>query len=69
MKSMTGYGSGSFKNECYSVEIEIKSYNNRYLEINHNIHPMLSSYENYVDNEIKKIASRGHLDLFIRFKA
>ena len=37
MKSMTGYGSGSFKNECYSVEIEIKSYNNRYLEINHNI--------------------------------
>lgn len=68
MKSMTGYGFGQYKCDDYALEIELKSYNNRYLEIFHNINPLLSSYENYVDEEIKKIAKRGHVDFSMRLK-
>lgn len=68
MKSMTGYGYGQYKGDDYSVEVEIKSYNNRYLDISHNINPFLSSFEGYIDNEIKKVANRGHLDVSVRLK-
>ena len=69
MKSMTGYGYGIYKNEAYILEIEIKSYNNRYLDISHNINYLLSSYESYVDEKIRAICSRGHLDVSIRLKS
>ena len=55
MKSMTGYGYGIYKSEAYILEIEIKSYNNRYLDISHNINYLLSSYESYVDEKIRAI--------------
>ena len=69
MKSMTGYGYGIYKSETYILEIEIKSYNNRYLDISHNINYLLSSYESYVDEKIRAICSRGHLDVSIRLKS
>ena len=56
MKSMTGYGYGIYKSEAYILEIEIKSYNNRYLDISHNINYLLSSYESYVDEKIDQPA-------------
>lgn len=68
MKSMTGYGHSIYKSSDYILEVEIKSYNNRYLDISHNINPLLSSYETYVDGEIKKIVSRGHLDVSLKLK-
>ena len=68
MKSMTGYGHSIYKSNDYILEIEIKSYNNRYLDISHNINPLLSSYETYVDEEIKKTVSRGHLDVSLKLK-
>ena len=68
MKSMTGYGHSIYKSSDYILEVEIKSYNNRYLDISHTINPLLSSYETYVDGEIKKIVSRGHLDVSLKLK-
>ncbi|MBQ0072073.1 MAG: YicC family protein [Spirochaetales bacterium] len=68
MKSMTGYGHSIYRCPEYTMELEIKSYNNRYLEISHAINPLLSSYENYIDERIKKICARGHLDLSLRLK-
>ena len=68
MKSMTGYGHSIYKSSDYILEVEIKSYNNRYLDISHTINPLLSSYETYVDDEIKKIVSRGHLDVSLKLK-
>ena len=68
MKSMTGYGHSIYKSSDYTLEVEIKSYNNRYLDISHNINPLLSSYETYVDDEIRKITSRGHLDVSLKLK-
>ena len=68
MKSMTGYGHSIYKSSDYILEVEIKSYNNRYLDISDTINPLLSSYETYVDEEIKKTVSRGHLDVSLKLK-
>ena len=68
MKSMTGYGHSIYKSSDYILEVEIKSYNNRYLDISHTINQLLSSYETYVDDEIKKTVSRGHLDVSLKLK-
>ena len=68
MRSMTGYGYGVFKCDDYVLEVEMKSYNSRYLEIQHNISYALSPYESYIDSEIKKVARRGHIDLSVRLK-
>ena len=68
MRSMTGYGHSVYRDENYTLELEIKSYNNRYLDISHSINPLLSSFENYIDERIKKVAKRGHLDVSLRLK-
>ena len=68
MKSMTGYGHSIYKSSDYILEVELKSYNNRYLDISHTINPLLSSYETYVDDEIKKTVSRGHLDVSLKLR-
>lgn len=68
MRSMTGYGYGIYKDENYVLEVEMKSYNSRYLEIQHNISYTLSQHENYIDSQIKNVAKRGHIDLSVRLK-
>lgn len=68
MRSMTGYGHSVYRSEDYTLELEIKSYNNRYLDISHSINPLLSSFENYIDERIKSVAKRGHLDVSLRLK-
>lgn len=69
MRSMTGYGHGVWRSEDYIVECDIKSYNNRYLDIVKNMTAQLSSYESYVDSEVGKVARRGHVEVSLRLKA
>ena len=68
MNSMTGYGYAVEKTDEYVLEVEIKSYNNRYLDISHNIAYILSPLESAFDQAIKEKVTRGHLDLSVRFK-
>ena len=68
MKSMTGYGYSAVSREDLFLEVEIKSYNNRYLDIYHNIHSALSAFEAEIDDEIKKVASRGKIEITVRLK-
>ncbi len=68
MISMTGYGHSIYRDSKYIMELEIKSYNNRFLDISHNINPLLSAYENILDEKIKKVVRRGHLDVSLRLK-
>ncbi len=69
MKSMTGYGSAEELNEEFQISVELKSYNSRYLEINHNIPFYLASFEIEIDDQVKKVASRGHIEVNIRIKS
>ncbi|MFA5448702.1 MAG: YicC/YloC family endoribonuclease [Sphaerochaeta sp.] len=68
MKSMTGYGYSERVGEKAQISVELKSYNNRFLEINHNINYMLAPYEIEIDKAIMAVAKRGRVDVNIRLK-
>ena len=68
MKSMTGYGHASHVEDEYQLEVEIKSYNNRYLDIYVNLNPVLSPFEAYVTGRVKEVASRGKVEVAVRLK-
>lgn len=68
MKSMTAYGYAEYQTDSYILTMELKSYNNRYLEISYNAPPVLSPYEAEITETIKKYAQRGHIDLLVRIK-
>ena len=68
MKSMTGYGFSESHGEQFQLAVELKSYNNRYLDINHNIPYILAPFEIEIDKKIASVAKRGHIDVNIRVK-
>ncbi len=68
MKSMTGYGCAETLNSDMQMQVEIKSVNNRYLDIVHNMPYYLSAYEIDVDNKIKEVASRGRVEIAVRVR-
>lgn len=68
MKSMTGYGHASHVEDEYQLEVEIKSYNNRYLDIYVNLNPVLSPFEAYVMGRVKEVARRGKVEVAVRLK-
>jgi uncharacterized protein (TIGR00255 family) len=68
MQSMTGYGYAERLTNDFLMSVELKSYNNRYLEISHNIPFFLSRFEIPIDDHIKRITARGHVDVNIRVR-
>lgn len=63
--SMTGYGRGMSENEEYSLVIEIKSINNRHLDIFVRMPRLMISLEEQLKSIIKKSIYRGKLDVFV----
>ena len=68
MKSMTAYGYAEYQTEAYLLTMELKSYNNRYLDISYYAPPVLGAYEAEITELIKKYAQRGHIDLSVKIK-
>lgn len=68
MKSMTGYGWSEFQNEKLHLLTEIKSYNNKYLDLNINIPPFLNRLDTELRKLLKEKISRGRVELTIRVK-
>ncbi len=68
MKSMTAYGYAEYQSDSYLLTMELKSYNNRYLDIGYYAPPVLGAYEAEITELIKKYAQRGHIDLSIKIK-
>jgi uncharacterized protein (TIGR00255 family) len=68
MKSMTGYGCAETLNNEMQMQVEIKSVNNRYLDIVHNIPYYLSAYEADIDSKIKQVANRGRVEVSVRIR-
>lgn len=68
MKSMTGFGSSSLELEDCSIDIEIKSVNNRYLDFNFS----MPSYLNFMLEDMKSLIKtklkRGRVDVYIKIK-
>jgi len=68
MISMTGFASKEMLGDDVAITIEIKSYNNRYLDIKHNMPSLFSLFEQELDSKIKEVASRGSVEISIRYK-
>jgi len=67
MKSMTGFGRGAASGEGYSVAVELKTVNNRYLDIHLRVGQELSSLEIDIRKRISARLSRGRVDVNINF--
>lgn len=63
--SMTGYGRGSVEENGRVFTIEMKSVNNRYLDINIRLPRQINSLEDKVRKFISSKVSRGKIDVFI----
>lgn len=68
MISMTGYAYREKAEETISLSVEIKGYNNRFLEIYVNIPPWLSSMEQKIREQISNFCGRGKVEVFIRIR-
>ncbi|HYV25358.1 MAG TPA: YicC/YloC family endoribonuclease [Pyrinomonadaceae bacterium] len=68
MKSMTGFGRGSVTGDNFSVAVEIKTVNNRYLDIHLRLNQELSPLEMTIRKTISGRLSRGRVDLNINFE-
>lgn len=70
MKSMTGFGSHSFKSDELDVEINIKSVNGRFLETRLHAPREFAEFELDLKKLIKKTVLRGSVDVYVfrRFK-
>lgn len=68
IKSMTGFGAGDAETTDFKVHIEVKAVNQRFLETNYHMPYSMNMFENQLTKKIKEYASRGKLDINIRFQ-
>jgi len=68
MKSMTGFGRGAASGEDFNAAVEIKTVNNRYLDIHLRLSQELASLEMTIRKRIGARLSRGRVDLTINFE-
>jgi uncharacterized protein (TIGR00255 family) len=68
MKSMTGFGRGAAKGEDFKVAVEIKTVNNRYLDIHARLSQELAPLEMNIRKRVGARLSRGRVDLNISFE-
>lgn len=67
MFSMTGYGRGEYKTDGLEVVAEVKTVNNRYLDVSLRCPRTLSAYEDVLRGTVRKKLTRGHADVYISF--
>lgn len=65
MFSMTGYGRGEYKEGGLEITAEIKTVNNRYLDISVKCPKILTACEEIIRTLIREKLTRGHADVFI----
>ena len=68
MKSMTGYGSAEYQDEKIHLILELKSYNNRYLDIIINQPVFLNSIEPEIRKYVGDNAERGRVELYLKIR-
>ncbi len=68
MKSMTAFSNAQKTKENLTVNVEIRSYNHRYLDITLRIPQGYISLEDKIKNLISEKVTRGHLEVRIQIK-
>ena len=65
VRSMTGYGRTTAESEQWRVTTELKSVNNRYLDLTIKMPKTFNPLEDRLKKEISSALSRGHVDLYV----
>ena len=68
MKSMTGFGRGASAGENFAVSVEIKTVNNRFLDLNLRLANELQPLEANLKHLIQNRLSRGRVDVFVNYE-
>lgn len=67
-RSMTGFGRSELRNSRHEITVEIRSLNNRYLDIGLKLPKSLNTYEYNLKELIKKRVLRGKLNVIVNHK-
>ena len=67
MFSMTGYGRGEYKAEGIELTAEIKTVNNRYLDVSVKCPKIFLAYEEIIRSNVREKLTRVHADVFVSF--
>ncbi|MBP2097397.1 YicC/YloC family endoribonuclease [Enterococcus rivorum] len=65
MKSMTGFGKETFQNDQYQIDVELKSVNQRFLDIQLRAPKEVNSYDLAIRQVIKNTLERGRIEAYI----
>lgn len=65
IKSMTGYGGARGEAEGFSISVELKSVNNRYLDVSARLPRTLIFAEDLIKTAVQGHISRGKVDVFV----
>ena len=68
IKSMTGFGAGNCENESYKIHIEVKSVNQKFLDLDFHMPRCLNPFEDAMKRRIRTYASRGKMDVNVNFQ-
>ncbi len=68
MLSMTGYGKGAYAEGGIELTCEIKTVNNRYLDVSVKAPRLFAAYEDVVRSTVRNKMTRGHVDVFVSLK-
>lgn len=67
LKSMTGYGQGTVSGDTFTVTVDLRSVNNRNLDIHWRAPQDLASLEVALKKQVQAALSRGRVDMTISF--
>lgn len=67
MKSMTGFGRANYETEDRAYQIDIKSVNHRYGDVNIKMPRSISYLEEKIRKEVLNKAARGKVDVYVTF--
>ena len=67
-RSMTGYGAGTAETADYSVVVEMKAVNQRFLEITPHMPRAFGAWEGDLRDLIRTRVARGKLDVYVSFE-
>ena len=68
MLSMTGYGKGEYVKDGIELTCEIKTVNNRYLDVSIKSPRIFSGLEDTIRSVVREKLTRGHADVFVSLK-
>lgn len=65
MFSMTGFGRGEYREGGLEIGVELKSVNNRFLDVAVKCPHILAPYEEVIRVQLREKLSRGHVDVYV----